>query len=243
MTMAGTHDTNGSQGGTPLSLNLWPIIIVNTITIAGMGALSLWAHGQVPAGTQVPVHWNFEGVADRFGDIREVIYIMPALAIAMTALFLILPRLDPRRDNLAASGKFWNAGGILSALLIAYVHAIMVMNATGWKIDMVSALVPALCVMFAVIGNYLGKTRPNWFGGVRTPWTMSSDYAWEKTHRLAGRLFVLSAVAGLGAWAVLGAIPGIVALVAGVTGGAIISVIASWFYWKSDPERQVTGRN
>jgi uncharacterized membrane protein len=241
MTMAGTHDTNGSQGGAPLSLNLWPIIIVNTITIAGMGAVSARAINRIPEGAKIPVHWNFEGVADRFAEAREVLYIMPALAVAMTALFLILPRLDPRRENLAASGKFWNAGGILSVLLIAYVHAIMVMNATGSKIDMISALVPALCVMFAIIGNYLGKTRPNWFGGVRTPWTMSSDYSWEKTHRLAGRLFVLSAVAGLGAWAVLGAIPGMVALVAGVTGGAIISVIASWFYWKRDPERDARG--
>ncbi len=241
MTMAGTHDANGSQGGTPLSLNLWPILIVNSMAIAGMGAVSVWASGQIPAGSKVPVHWNIEGVADRFAEAHEVLYIMPALAVAMTALFLILPWLDPRRENVAASGKFWNAGGILSVLLIAYVHVILMLNATGSTIDMITALVPALCVMFAIIGNYLGKTRPNWFGGVRTPWTLSSDYAWEKTHRLAGRLFVLSSLASLGAWAALGAIPGFVVLVAGVIGGAIVSVIASWFYWKSDPER--TTRN
>jgi hypothetical protein len=115
MTMAGTDNMNGTPAGTP-SLNLWPIIIVNSITIAGMGALSYWAHGQVPEGTQVPLHWNIDGVADRFGDIREVIYIMPALAVVITALFLILPKLDPRRDNLAASGKFWTAGGVMSGL-------------------------------------------------------------------------------------------------------------------------------
>lgn len=238
MTMAGTENMNGTPAGAP-SLNLWPTIIVNTIATAGMGALSVWARGQIPEGTQVPVHWNLEGAADRFADAGEVLYIMPGMAIAMTALFLILPWLDPRRENIAASGKFWNAAGILCVLLLAYVHAIIVMNATGWKIDVIAALVPALSVMFAVIGNYLGKTRPNWFGGVRTPWTLSSDYAWEKTHRLAGRLFVLSAIAGLGAWAVLGPVPGFVVLVAGVIGGAIISVVASWYYWKSDPERAV----
>lgn len=235
--MAETGKTDGGSGRHATSINLWPILIVNPMAIAGMVAMSTWAGGQVAADKKVPVHWNLEGVADGFMEAREVLYMMPAMAIAMTLLFLILPWLDPRRENLAASGKFWNAGGIMSVLLLAYLHAILLLNATGMKVDVISALVPALCLMFAVLGNYLGKTKSNWFGGVRTPWTLSSDYAWEKTHRLAGRLFVLSALAGLIAWGLAGAVPAFIVLIAGVSGSAIVSVVASWFYWRQDPER------
>jgi uncharacterized membrane protein len=45
--------------------------------------------------------------------------------------------------------------------------------------------------MFMVIGNYFGKTRKNFFLGIRTPWTLASDEVWGRTHRLAGRLFIL----------------------------------------------------
>ena len=228
--------TGPGSKGTP-ALSLWPIMTVNTVLIAGMAAMSYWASGQIAQGEKIAVHWNLEGTADRFMEAREAFYMMPALGIALTLLFLVLPALDPRRDNLAASGKFWNAAGIVSVMLLAYVHAIMLLNATGTRIDVIGALVPALSVMFAVLGNYLGKTRSNWFGGVRTPWTLSSEYAWEKTHRLAGRLFVLSSLASLATWAVLGAIPGLVVLIAGVSGASIVSIVASWFYWKNDPER------
>ena len=82
------------------------------------------------------------------------------------------------------------------------------------------------------------KTRPNFFVGVRTPWTLSSDLSWQKTHRLAGWLFVL-----VGFWAIVAAftMKGI-GLALSVTGPALtaaaISAIYSWFVWKSDPDRR-----
>ncbi len=57
-------------------------------------------------------------------------------------------------------------------------------------------VVAAVCLLLIVIGNYLGKTRSMFLGGVRTPWTLSSEYSWQRTHSLAGKLFVLSGALG-----------------------------------------------
>ena len=87
-----------------------------------------------------------------------------------------------------------------------------------------------------MIGNCLGKVRPSWFVGIRTPWTLSSKLAWTKTHRIGGWLFVVVGVGILiaavvhSAWA----IPiGLVSIVASSLG----LVVYSWFVWRTDPDR------
>ena len=94
----------------------------------------------------------------------------------------------------------------------------------------------AVGAMFFVMGNVLGKLRPNWFFGVRTPWTLSSKLSWNKTHRLAGWVFVLGGLllmaAGLvGTPTAMGI--AFAVLMAGVLG----AVTYSYFVWRSDPDR------
>ncbi|MBT9446177.1 MAG: SdpI family protein [Hyphomonadaceae bacterium] len=98
-------------------------------------------------------------------------------------------------------------------------------------------------VLFVFLGDAMPKTRPNFFVGVRTPWTLSSDLAWQKTHRLAGWLFVL-----VGFWAIVAAftLKGI-ALAFSVTGPilivAAVSAVYSWFVWKADPAKRQSMRD
>ena len=131
-----------------------------------MAAVSAWAWNAIPDAAQIPVHWNFDGNPDRFGSKVEALLVLPGMAIAITALLIVLPRLDPRRANVDASAKFWNAVTIGVVVFLAYLHVLLVLGATGRHIDMLNSMIPALCLLFAVIGNYLSKTRSNWFGGV-----------------------------------------------------------------------------
>lgn len=218
-------------------MNFRPMLIVNTLLVLAMAGLSAWAWNQIPDGAQVPVHFDIHGQPNGYADKSEALVIMPAIVALVTMCMWLLPRFDPRQANILSSLKFWNATAILVAALLAYTHALMVGTALGYSIDMISALVPALGIMFIGIGNYLGKTRSNWFGGVRTPWTMSSEYAWTRTHRLAGQLFMMSGVATLAVWATLGAMPAFIVQIASVIVSALLSVVASYFYWKNDPER------
>ena len=220
-------------------MNLRPMLIVNGVLIAAMAGASAWAWGQLP--DSVPVHWNIDGKVDRFGSKAELLILLPAITAFITVLLAALPRLDPRRANIEASAKFWNAASIMPVALMAYVHGLMIWNAMGHQIDMINALIPGLSLLFIGIGNYLGKTRSNWFGGVRTPWTMSSEYAWERTHRWAGRLFVLSGALGFATWFAFGAKVAFFTLIGAIMVSAVATVVLSYVFWRADPDRQANG--
>jgi uncharacterized membrane protein len=142
-------------------MNYRPMLIVNGVLIAGMAGLSAWAWNQIPDGARIALHWDIAGHADRLRSKEEALLVFPLVALAVTGMMWTLPRFDPRRVNLEASGKFWNAATILIGLLLAYLHVLITLGALGRPVDMANALIPGLCVLIAGLGNYLGKTRSN----------------------------------------------------------------------------------
>jgi uncharacterized membrane protein len=218
-------------------MNIKPLLITNTILIAAMAGVSAWVWQSIPAGAQLPMHWNIEGHVDRFGSKYEALLFLPVLAVVLTLVFWLLPSIDPRRKNLESSGKLWIVAGIGAVALLAYVHMFMVASALGRSVDVGDYLIPALSILFIVIGNYLPKTRSNWFAGVRTPWTMSSDYSWGKTHRLASRLFMGAGALTLAAWLAIGTKVAIFVLAGTLLIASVTSIVASYFFWKNDPAR------
>lgn len=222
-------------------MNLRPMLIVNGALIAGMAAVSAWAWQTIPEGAQLPMQINIHGNPVRYVDKTQFLLLMPAAALAVTVLFWLLPSFDPRRANLEASSKFWSAGAILSVALLAYVHVLLVLNGTVLKIDVLAALVPALSVLFIGLGNYLGKTRSNWFGGVRTPWSMSSEYSWERTHRWSGRMMVASGLLAFAAWFFVEAKVALMILIGLVLATAAVSIVLSYVFWRADPDRTANG--
>ena len=98
-------------------------------------------------------------------------------------------------------------------------------------------------ILFMMIGNYLSKTRSNFFIGIRTPWTLSSDAVWQKTHRLAGKLFMLSGltivifclfmpIANIGTLITFTVLP-----------AALIPCIYSWKLWKEEQSNEQMGQH
>jgi uncharacterized membrane protein len=222
-------------------MNMRPVLIANTVLVSAMAAVSAWAWVRLPPDAQVPVHWNLEGEIDRFGSKAEALLFMPAVAVGVTLLLWLLPRLDPRRANVEASAKFWNAVTIGVVALLAYIHVLLVLSAVGGAVGPIEYVMPGVATLMIVIGNYLSKTRSNWFGGVRTPWTLSSDYAWEKTHRWAGRLFVATGVATIAVWFAAGTLPAMIVLVAALIASSVASIVLSYVFWKNDPTRASNG--
>ena len=212
-------------------------LIMSLLLVAAMAALSAWAWNAIPPTAQIPIHWGMNGEANGFAGRDQALLMAPFLTLGLALLFAVIPRIEPRRFNLASSAKFYRAAWIGTLCLLAAIHTSAVLNAMHIGPNPREFVMPGAALLFIVIGNYLGKTRSNFFAGVRTPWTLTSDYSWEKTHRLTGRLFMLVGAAALLVAIVTGAKLAATTLVVGALAAALIGIVASYVYWRRDPLR------
>lgn len=143
---------------------------------------------------RIPTHWNFAGEVDGWSARAWGAWVMPVVIAFVWALMRWLPAIDPRARNYEKfSGAF--EGIMLSVMVFMLVlHGITLAAALGYPVAMKRVVPVGVGLLFIVIGNLLPRARSNWFVGIRTPWTLSSDRVWEKTHRVGGRLFVLGGV-------------------------------------------------
>lgn len=194
-------------------------------------AAGLWLWGQLP--DQVPVHWNIRGEPDRWGSPATAVFLLPAIGFWLAVLLAVLPKLDPKRDNHALHGPAYQLTGNAVLVFLAAVHGVVLAASAGYPVPMNRVLAIGLGVLFAIIGNVLTQARQNWFFGIRTPWTLSSERSWRETHRLGGRLMF---VGGLFLVAVGVFMPRLLAvgIVVGAIAPALVAVVYSYVVWKQD---------
>ena len=156
---------------------------------------ALW--NKLPA--RIPIHWNLRGEVDGWASSKSFeIFVLPLIAVAVVALLHVLPRLDPKlRAMLHESERMRAAVQIISLALAAFFTAmfsIQIATALDYPIASGRAMMWCSLVLLAIMGNYLGNLRPNYFVGIRTPWTLESAATWRATHRLGGRLMFFGAL-------------------------------------------------
>jgi len=139
-------------------------------------------------------HWGLQGEANGTMPKLWALFLMPVIALGLLLLFELLPLIDPLKKNYAGFRKEYDlfVGAMLGFLL--YLYALTLSWNAGFQFSMLQAMAPAFGALFWVAGMLLGKAKRNWFVGIRTPWTMSSQRVWEKTHRMAGKLFKAAGV-------------------------------------------------
>jgi len=148
---------------------------------------AIYVYPQLPE--QMASHWNIEGKVDGYMPKTIGLFFMPILVAIVYALFIYLPKLDPLKANYKS---FMNEYDMMIALVIGffyYVYLLTLAFNVGYSFDMVQFLSPAFGILFYVMGIIVGKAKQNWFVGIRTPWTLSSEKVWEKTHKICGDLF------------------------------------------------------
>ena len=155
-------------------------------------AMSVWAFPQLPP--RVATHWNLQGTPDGFSGRGWAIAIVPIMLVIMTVIFNVLPKVDPRRENYQKFlSSYWLiANAVIVFLLVA--HGMILAAGMGMSIKIDRLMPLGVGLLFVFLGNYLTRVEPNWFVGIRTPWTLSSDAVWRKTHRTGGLLMVLGGV-------------------------------------------------
>lgn len=219
-------------------MNLRLPLTLSVFLIAVMAAISAFAWVKLPEGAVIATHWGVDGKVNGTMSKDWGLAFLPAIALALTLLFAAVPRIEPRRANMIASRKPFYAIWLSALVVIAVAHAMVVGLALGYPIDVPGVLIVLLPLSIAVGGNYLGKARANFFIGVRTPWTLSSDLSWEKTHRILGRLFVWSALIVLAVRFAIGIEAAYLAFAATITASAVFAIASSYVFWKNDPARR-----
>lgn len=197
-------------------------------------AASIIVYSRLPA--RVPTHWNIRGQVDGYGPRWISTFLLPAMLLVVWGLLRFLPRIDPRRANYAKMQGTYDLVVNLTLTLLAALHLVLLGAVAGAPIS-IARVVPALVgVSLVVIGNVLPRARPNWWFGIRTPWTLSNDRVWERTHRVGGY-----AMTAIGALAILASILGvtIASAAVGIAAAALgLGLIAySYFAWKQETSR------
>jgi uncharacterized membrane protein len=216
----------------------WRREIPHLAVIAALFACATAVWNVVP--DRLPVHWNLAGEADRYGGKFEGVLLIPLIALGLYWLLLLLPFLDPKRENYARFATAYRAIRWCLTLFLTSLYAMTLAAAMGRPVDMSLAISLLMAAFFIMLGVMMSNVKPNWFVGVRTPWTLSSDLSWKKTHHLAKWVFI-----ALGASFVpLGVSKSELALAAVLTvgfGGVFGLVVYSYVVWRTDPNRSHSG--
>ncbi|MEM3386651.1 MAG: SdpI family protein [Nitrososphaerales archaeon] len=138
----------------------------------------------------MPSHWNAAGEVDGYLPKFWGAFLIPLIMVGLYLLFVAIPRIDPLKDNIMRFISYYYGFILVMLLFMLVVQTQVILWGLGFKVSPNVIIPLGIGALFIYIGVLLGKAKRNWFIGIRTPWTLSSDVVWDKTHRIGGRLFI-----------------------------------------------------
>ena len=166
------------------------IFSILLLVISWAAAFYFYAHFP----DRVVTHWNYAGVPNGWSGKAFGAFFLPPLLTVMYLMFLVLPLLDPKKERYAEFAKTYSIFRFFILLAMTVIYFVASLNNLGYNFDVGIFVTGAIGLLFIVLGNYFGKIKPNWFVGIRTPWTLSSETVWNKTHRFGGKVFILGGI-------------------------------------------------
>ena len=155
--------------------------------------IAAYAYNVIPE-DKVASHWNFKGEVDGYMPKFWGFFLMPIISVALFLLLIFIPKIDPLKNNVAKFRKYYDYLILAILLFLFYIFLLTIFANFGYRFNMNYAIIPAFALLFIILGYFLRKTKRNWFMGIRTPWTISSDEVWEKTHNLGSVLFIIAGI-------------------------------------------------
>jgi len=208
------------------------IISALLIIVISLAGLLLW--NNFP--DQMASHWNEQDQVDGYMSKFWGVFMVPLLMAGLTLLFLAIPHIDPLKKNIADFRGVFNIFIVLFNVFMAFIHALTLawnLGHTGFRMSIV--MLPAMGLLFIFIGILIRKAKRNFFIGIRTPWTLSSDRVWDETHRLGSKLFIAAGVITF--IGILFPDQAFILLMVSVIAASLISVLYSYLVWR----REATG--
>jgi len=166
-------------------------VIILLIILASFIA-AIYLYPQMP--DEMASHWNFKGEVDDYLPKFWGLFLMPIISLGLFLLFLLIPKIDPLKANIEKFRKYFDGFIVLIIVFLFYIYFLSIAWNLGKRFDMGQMMVPALGILFYYCGILVENAKRNWFIGIRTPWTLSNEKVWERTHKIGGKLFKISGV-------------------------------------------------
>ena len=174
-----------------MSTRTTTIVSLLLIVAATLAGVLLW--DKFPA--QMASHWDANDQVNGYMSRFWGVFLMPIVSLGMLALFLFIPNIDPLKANIAQFRGTFNVFIAFLTGFMLYIHVLTLLWNLGYtNVGIGKSMMPAMGLLFIIIGSMLRKAKRNFFIGIRTPWTLSSDTVWDKTNQLGAVLFMASGV-------------------------------------------------
>jgi len=204
------------------------IISFVLIAIALIAGSILYARMPDP----MPSHWNAAGEVNGYISRFWGIFLMPVVTIVLMGFFLVIPQIDPLKANIAKFRSVFNWFIVIFVAYMLYVYALTLASALGIQFNMTVMLMPVVGLLFIGAGYMMGQAKRNFFIGIRTPWTLSSETVWDETHKLGSKLFMIA-----GAITILTGFlgeTGIWFMLAIILLAAFVPIVYSYILWRRE---------
>lgn len=146
---------------------------------------------------KIASHWNAQGQVNGYLPKFWGLFLMPFLSIALFLLFVFIPKIDPLKANIEKFRKYYDRFILLIIAFLFYVYLLTIFWNIGMRFNLGQVLAPAFAILFYYCGILIENAKRNWSIGIRTPWTLSNEKVWEKTHKVGGKLFKIAGVIAL----------------------------------------------
>jgi uncharacterized membrane protein len=205
-------------------------VFVSLVLIAAALAAGLVLWNRLP--DPMPSHWNAAGEVDGYMSKFWGVFLLPIVTAALIPLFLVIPHIDPLKANIAKFRGAFNWFIMIFAAYMLFVYALTLAASLGYQFNMTVMLLPAVGLLFIGAGYLTGKAKRNFFIGIRTPWTLSSETVWDETHKLGAKLFMLAGAATIVS-AFLGEI-GVWLMLFAMLITALVPIVYSYLLWRRE---------
>jgi len=209
------------------------MLLFSGAVVAALAAASFYIGQLLPADARVPIHWNAVGQVNGYADKWTGLFIAPLIALMTSLIFTAVAFGEPQQGNLAKSRALVSIAWIGSLGAAIVIELAQVATLLGWPIPVATLIVGGIGLFFMILGNQLSKSRQMYMIGIRTPWTLADPDIWIATHRLGGKLMMISGliwfVAALAGWVGAAAAP---ILILVMIAAGLVPVIYSYLLWR-----------
>lgn len=168
------------------------LILASIVLIVLLFLINIYAYTILP--DTIVTHWGTSGEPNGTMGKFWGLFLLPVITLFAFLLFLLIPKIDPLKKNIEKVILYYESFILVFILFMFYVNLITLLWNLGITANMNVSLILALGFLFIYIGILFKNIKRNWFIGIRTPWTLSSEKVWDKTHKLGSKLFIISGI-------------------------------------------------